>query len=176
MFWILILVIRHPCILGLSVKTIWAQCHKPFYDRNLQMFVKSFSLGSLSSLVLCLHWRQDTQLSDIQHNDTQHKGCICDTQHNNALRYAECVILFNIILNVNMMIVVMVNAIMLSVVAPFSPLFGRLLAQPINISSRINLIIRFGHKCTQCKLDHFIKISNICCVAMKRASLQKRVS
>ncbi len=33
-----------------------------------------------------------TQHYGIRHNDTQHKGLICDTQHNNAiaLDYAEC--------------------------------------------------------------------------------------
>jgi hypothetical protein len=27
-------------------------------------------------------WRHDTQHTDIQNNDTQHKGFICDTQYN----------------------------------------------------------------------------------------------
>jgi hypothetical protein len=27
-----------------------------------------------------------------------------------------------------------------------------------------------------CKLDHFTNISNICCIALKRSSLQERVS
>jgi hypothetical protein len=32
-----------------------------------------------------LQWRHATQHDDIQLNDTQHNGLICDTQHNNAL-------------------------------------------------------------------------------------------
>jgi hypothetical protein len=55
----------------------------------------------------------DTQHNDIQHNDTQHKGLVCDTHHNSALHYAECRILFIVILGV-----IMLNATVLSVVAP----------------------------------------------------------
>jgi len=29
----------------------WAQCYKTFYGRNLQIFIMSMSLASLSSLV-----------------------------------------------------------------------------------------------------------------------------
>jgi hypothetical protein len=39
--------------------------------------------------VNCFHWRHDTQQNDIQRNNTQHKGLICDTQHKNCY-YAEC--------------------------------------------------------------------------------------
>ncbi len=49
-------------------------------------------------------WRTNTQHNDIRHNDTQHKGIICDIQHNalsittlchNAeCHYDECRILF----------------------------------------------------------------------------------
>jgi hypothetical protein len=70
--------------------------------------------------------RHDSQHNDIQHNDTQHKGLISDIQHNNDLPlcYAECGILFMIMLKVIMLRVVMLNVvllsvIMLSVVAPF---------------------------------------------------------
>jgi hypothetical protein len=28
-----------------------------------------------------LNWCHDTQHNDILHNDTQHEGLICDTQH-----------------------------------------------------------------------------------------------
>jgi hypothetical protein len=66
----------------------------------------------------------DTQHNDIQHNDTQHKELLCDTQYKrqSALTtlsitilcyYAECRILFAIMLNV-----IMLNVIMLIVVAP----------------------------------------------------------
>ncbi len=49
--------------------------------------------------------------------------CINDTQHNNALHYAECRILFAvmlsiIILDVVMLSVVVLDVVMLSVVAP----------------------------------------------------------
>ncbi len=42
----------------------------------------------------------------------------------------------------------------------------------------VNLVNLFWHKFTRtfCKLVHFITISNICCIVMKRYSLQKRVS
>ncbi len=47
-----------------------------------------------------------------------------------------------------------------------------------NIYPVVNLIKHFWHEFTYsfCMLDHFIKICNICCTAMKRSSLQKRVS
>ncbi len=60
----------------------------------------------------------------LRHSAKRHttKGLICDTQHNNALsHFAECRILFIIILNViwlsNFMLsVVMLNVVMLSVI------------------------------------------------------------
>jgi hypothetical protein len=74
----------------------------------------------------------DTQHDGIQHNDTQHKGLdlcvsmsITYTQHYNALHnveclYAECKVLFSVMLDVFMMSLVMLNAIMLSVMVPIS--------------------------------------------------------
>jgi hypothetical protein len=49
---------------------------------------------------------------------------ITDTQHSNALHYADCHILFIVMLsvfmlNIIMLNVVMLNVVMLSVVAPF---------------------------------------------------------
>ncbi len=60
---------------------------------------------------------------NIQHNDAQHKGLICDTQHNNTLLeshyaeclYAECDLLFIVLLNV-----IILSVVMLIVVAPCS--------------------------------------------------------
>ncbi len=40
----------------------------------------------------------------------------------------------------------------------------------VNTALGVNLLALF------CKLDHFINISNICCIAMKISSLQNRVS
>ncbi len=54
----------------------------------------------------------DTQRNDIQQNDTQHKGLICDTQHNDNQHYNT----------VNMLNVILPNLVMLNVVnivAPF---------------------------------------------------------
>jgi hypothetical protein len=76
----------------------------------------------------------DTHLNDIQHNDTQHKGFICDTQHkqhsaqmtlrittmciechySNGL-HAECRVSFAVMLDVIMLSVVMVSLISFSV-------------------------------------------------------------
>jgi hypothetical protein len=55
--------------------------------------------------------------NDTQHNDslTQHE-LVCDTEHNNPLHYAECLVLFSVMFNVLMQSVVMLNVIMLSVV------------------------------------------------------------
>ncbi len=46
---------------------------------------------------------------------------ICDIQHNNnhAFRYAECRVLFMIMLNVTMLSVYMLKVVMLGVVAPY---------------------------------------------------------
>ncbi len=51
-----------------------------------------------------------------------------------------------------------------------------ILANPVE-SPRVNLIKVFWSKITHtfCKLDHFINISNICCIGMKRSSLQNRL-
>jgi len=71
------------------------------------------------------HWRHDihhnyTQHNDIEHYDTQHKGLICDTQHTWHLAllchyaeccYAECRILFFIMMNVIKLSVIMVSGV-----------------------------------------------------------------
>ncbi len=72
---------------------------------------------------------------DIQHNDTQHKEVVYDTQHNNALYCAGSRVLFTVMLsvimvnvvklsvamlNVAMLNVAMLNVVILSVVVPFS--------------------------------------------------------
>jgi hypothetical protein len=64
-----------------------------------------------------------TQLNDIQHDDTQHAGVVCDTQHNFTLhfaesRYAECHNFFLFMLTVIMLSVVKLRVFMQSVVAP----------------------------------------------------------
>jgi hypothetical protein len=41
----------------------------------------------------------DTHVYDTHHNDTQHKGYVCDTQHNGIL----CIMLSVIMLNVVML-------------------------------------------------------------------------
>ncbi len=73
-------------------------------------------------------WRRphhdDTQNNDTQHNATQNKRVIiCNTQHERhsitmLCHYAECRVLFLIMLNVIRLGVDMVNVVMLSVVAP----------------------------------------------------------
>jgi hypothetical protein len=39
-------------------------------------------------------WRCNIQHNDILHNDTQHKGLVCDSindnQHSNVLHFAQC--------------------------------------------------------------------------------------
>jgi hypothetical protein len=39
-----------------------------------------------------------------------------------------------------------------------------------NVNTALGVLTLF------CRLDHFININNICCIAMKRSSLQNRVS
>jgi hypothetical protein len=63
-------------------------------------------------------FNHNTQHNDIQHNDIQHKELIHDTQHKclsitTLYHYAECRVLFIVMLNV-----VMLNVIMLSVMGP----------------------------------------------------------
>ncbi len=55
-----------------------------------------------------LQWRHATQHDDIQLNDTQHNGLICDTQHNNALPLSWVSLCW-----VSHFIFVMMNVIML---------------------------------------------------------------
>jgi hypothetical protein len=69
---------------------------------------------------------------DTHQNDTQHKGLICNTQHEQQVakpqcyyaehHYTECRILFMIMLSVVMLNAVMLSVIMLSVVVPTSVL------------------------------------------------------
>ncbi len=49
---------------------------------------------------------------------------------------------------------------------------------PIALVTGVNLIKLFWRKFnhTFCKIDHFMNICNICSIAKKRSSLQKRVS
>jgi hypothetical protein len=78
------------------------------------------------------NWRYDSQ-----HNDTQNKGLIGDTQHNGTqhnilchyveCRCSRCRVLFIIVLNVVMLNVVMLSVVMLSVVAPKFQLLIKLL-------------------------------------------------
>ncbi len=78
-----------------------------------------------------LGWKGLQGYYSSQHNDIQHNGVICDIQHKNTLRYAEChyaecrdysivtisfVILSVIMLNVIMLSVIMLSVVMLSVV------------------------------------------------------------
>jgi hypothetical protein len=63
-----------------------------------------------------LIWRHEIQL-----NDTQHKGLVCVTQHNNAFHYNLCLYaerhsLLIVMLSVVVLSVVMQNVIMLNVV------------------------------------------------------------
>ncbi len=57
--------------------------------------------------------RHDTQDNYSQHNYTQHKGLVCDTQHNNALHFAEC---HNA--ECHVLFIVLLSVVMLNVVAP----------------------------------------------------------
>ncbi len=72
--------------------------------------------------------------NDIQHNDTQQNGFICDTQHTHTqhnsigCHYAECHDFFIVMLSV-----VTLNVILLSVMVPGAPLQGKPLALPTNI-------------------------------------------
>ncbi len=69
------------------------------------------------SSILCL-WAQK-RCHNTQHNDTDHKGLIFITQHNNTPYYnAECGVLLVVMLNAVMLSVVILNVVMLSVMAP----------------------------------------------------------
>ncbi len=67
-------------------------------------------------------WCHDTQHNGIHHNDTQHKGIICDTQHKwhsswqyNAIMQSLRAFVKYDLKSLN---VILLNVIMLSVVAP----------------------------------------------------------
>jgi hypothetical protein len=70
-------------------------------------------------------YHNNTQRNEMRHNDTQPKGLICDTQHNNTLssaimlsRYAECHYAECCISFIVMPCVVMLSVVMKSVMAP----------------------------------------------------------
>jgi hypothetical protein len=65
--------------------------------------------------------RHNTQFKDNQHNDTQHKGLICDTRDTRHLaeqicHYSECHILFIVSLNVVMLSIVILSIVILSII------------------------------------------------------------
>jgi len=98
---------------------------------SLPIVGKSYFYPKLA-LLLGEYRAHNTQYTDIQPNNTQHKGLICDNQrhsgwmtlsitmlcHYSRCYYAECHVLFIIILNIVMLRVVMLSVIMLTVVAP----------------------------------------------------------
>jgi hypothetical protein len=53
-----------------------------------------------------------------QYNDIQHTDLVCDTEHNNALHYAECQYVQCRILHIVVLNVIIPSVTMLSVVAP----------------------------------------------------------
>jgi hypothetical protein len=81
------------------------------------------SIVQLCLLVL----NHNTQHNDIRHNDIQHKELIHDTQHKclsitTLYQYAECRVLFVVILSVIILSDVKLNVIMLSVMGPVNRL------------------------------------------------------
>ncbi len=55
----------------------------------------------MQDIFLSLHDTQhnDTQYNDIQHNETKRKGLILDTWHSILYHYAECGVLFVVMLS-----------------------------------------------------------------------------
>jgi hypothetical protein len=75
-----------------------------YYIRNLQMVPKkqdSLSLATLFQPSVIQHWRHSHQ-----HNDTQHKGITCNSQHNIAKNDS-------IMAEYSMLLIAMLNAIVL---------------------------------------------------------------
>ncbi len=54
---------------------------------------------------------QEQLISDIKHNDTQQEELISDIQYNDTVHFAECRILFTLMLNVTKISVVMLNVV-----------------------------------------------------------------
>ncbi len=54
-----------------------ADCHSAHWNIAMNLVTPKGS-------VKLEQWCHDTQLNDIQHNDTNHKGLKCDIQHNNT--------------------------------------------------------------------------------------------
>ncbi len=105
---------------------------KTYIIGDKRLFHQLFT-SSTKPKVLSCHDCHDTHHNDthqngIRHNDTQHKGVICqykcsirDTQHNNAMPL--CCVLFLFIIMLNMLNVIILSVVKLNVVAPYSQHF-----------------------------------------------------
>ncbi len=103
-------VLYAECLYGVSF--MLSVTNKPFM-LSVLMLVKHLSCKCCCFFVVAssYKWQHDTQHNDIQLNDTQHNGLICDSQHK---RYSALKTL-----SIKIMSAVMLSVVMLSVVAPF---------------------------------------------------------
>jgi hypothetical protein len=50
--------------------------------KNATLSISNFSMAERHSALQNSAWQKDTQHNEIQYDNTQNKGLICDTQHN----------------------------------------------------------------------------------------------